>query len=115
MEIKSYNLLFFLIMLSMAAFSQDKLKKDLPAINLDAEAYKRIFSGEQQRQASINSTLVFYDGKLCSLSDINFSDEEIKKSIKSIKLIKEPDSVKAILSERIKTVIVIERKAVEEN
>ncbi|MBK1441771.1 hypothetical protein JHJ32_17360 [Parapedobacter sp. ISTM3] len=128
MKTKKYNNRYISIVVLFAimpgvTFSQKSKEKEatlvkqdtLPAINLDSEVYQRILSTKHNSRSQEESTFVLYNDKLYPIADFHLQQNEKKSNTKSIKIINHPDSIKTILSNRIKSIIVIEDKGDSDN
>lgn len=103
----SFYLLLFLFALPSVAFSQSKVDSTL-AMLLDAKAYQLLLTNDYQSKKHRDSILILYQDRLYPSSSIypqpNMGNGE------SIKIVNHPDSIQKILADRIKTIIVIDRK-----
>lgn len=86
------------------------LTDTLPAINLDSRVYQQILTSKYNARSQEEHTFVLYNDKLYPITDFFFQQDEITGNAKSIKIINHPDSIRVILSNRIKSIVVIEDK-----
>ncbi len=91
-------------------FSQVGHKQDtVPAVNIDTQIYQKLLNIEQDSKEKGKTTIVFYNDKLYLLSDFYLPKNEIESKIKSIRVVNHPDSIKEVLSNKIKSIIIIDQ------
>lgn len=102
-----YIIVFFFI-LPGALFSQVNQKQDtVPAVNINTEIFQKLLNIQLDTKEKGETTIVLYNDKVYLLSDFYLPKNEIDSKIKSIRVVNIPDSIKEVLSNKIKSIIII--------